>query len=76
MTDQDWRGGVNSRLQSIESRLNNVEKKNAVDEVHRVNVENRLGSIESSLQWLVRLILGALILGLIGFLAGGTGIAP
>jgi hypothetical protein len=36
-----------------------------------VNVEKRLGSIEDTLKWLVRLILSALILALMGFAIGG-----
>ena len=72
MNQDEWRGVVDSRLTSIESRLGSTEVKSAVDEVHRVNVEKRLGAIESSLTWLVRLVVGALILGLIGFaLSGG-----
>lgn len=64
MTD-DWRRTVEKRLQSLELR-------GAVDEVHRLNVEKRLGGIEETLKWLVRLVIGALIMGLIAYaLRGG-----
>jgi hypothetical protein len=64
MTD-DW-------IREIETRLTIVETRNAVEEVHRVNVENRLNAIEDSLKWLVRLILGAFVLALVAFaLKGG-----
>ncbi len=71
MTDNDWRTGVNGRLELLEKRMGGMEKQSAVDEVHRVNVEKRLGSIEDTLKWLVRLILSALILALMGFAIGG-----
>ena len=73
MTMDDWRTAVDRRLAAIDRRLNQVETQNAVDEVHRTNVETRLGSIESSLTWLVRLIIGAIVLALLAFiLQGGT----
>lgn len=53
MTD-DWRRMVEKRLQSLELR-------SAVDEVHRSNVENRLSGIEDALRWLVRLLIGGLV---------------
>lgn len=66
MTDE-WRRSVEKRLQSLELR-------SAVDEVHRTNVEQRLGGIEESLKWLLRLIVGALIMGMITYaLKGGLG---
>jgi len=67
MTDitEEWRRSIEKRLQSLELR-------DAVDEVHRLNVEDRLSGIEESLKWLLRLILGALITGALTYvLAGG-----
>ncbi|MDJ0827160.1 MAG: pseudouridine synthase [Rhodobacter sp.] len=64
MTDE-WRRAIEKRLQSLELR-------SAVDEVHRSNVEGRLSGIEEALKWLVRVILGALLMGAMGYaLAGG-----
>ncbi|WP_102109901.1 hemolysin XhlA family protein [Oceaniglobus roseus] len=53
--DEAWR-------QAIEARLIAAETRNAVDEVHRVNVEKRLSAIEDTLKWLVRLIVGAMLM--------------
>ena len=68
------------RLRSLEegqkglaARLSDVETKNAVDEVHRVNVEHRLEKIEGNTTWLVRLIIGAIIVGMLGLLSVGGG---
>ena len=63
MTDE-WRRAVEKRLQCLELR-------SAVDEVHRVNVEGRLGGIEETLKWLVRLIIGALLLGAVAYVIKG-----
>ncbi len=61
----DWQRHVENRLQTLELR-------NAVDEVHRVNVEKRLSAIEDTLKWLVRLMIGALIMaGITYALKGG-----
>jgi hypothetical protein len=66
--DEDW-----ERI--VERRLGALEVRTAVDEVHRSAVERRLAGIEDMLRWLVRLIMGALILGLVGFaLRGGINI--
>lgn len=78
MTDEDWRASVSRRLSTLEKRqadtdreLSEVKTKNAVGEVHRNNVETRLTKIESSLTWLVRLVIGAILLALIGFVMNG-----
>lgn len=64
MTD-DWR-------RSIEKRLQSLELASAVDEVHRLNVDKRLGNIEDTLKWLVRLIIGAFLMAAIAWaLRGG-----
>jgi hypothetical protein len=66
---EDW-------MRAIEARLTIVETRNAVEEVHRINVETRLNAIEDSLKWLVRLILGAFVLALVAYaLKGGFGTA-
>ncbi len=62
---EGWRRSIEKRLQSLELR-------DAVDEVHRMNVETRLSGIEEALKWLARVIIGALVIGAIGYaLAGG-----
>jgi preprotein translocase subunit Sss1 len=65
MTEPDWRA-------QAERRLNALETRTAVDEVHRAMVEKRLHAIEETLKWLVRLVIGALVVGFVGFaLRGG-----
>lgn len=52
----------NNWMDRIEARLTSLETRNAVDEVHRGNVSDRLGAIEDTLKWLVRLIIGGLLM--------------
>ena len=58
-------------LQSVEKRLAVLETRKAVDEVHMANLTARLISIEDTLKWLVRLILGGLLLAGLTFLIQG-----
>lgn len=78
MTQDEWRESADRRLGSMEDdihdmrqRVAQLETTKAVDAVHHDSVDKRLGSIEGTLQWLVRLIIGALILALVGFIVGG-----
>tara|TARA_R100001086_G_scaffold56809_1_gene25696 strand:+ start:440 stop:667 length:228 start_codon:yes stop_codon:yes gene_type:complete len=71
MTEFEWRNAVDAKLTNIEARMNVIERQDAVAEVHHQNVEKRLGSIEGTLVWLVRSIIGALLLAFIGFIASG-----
>lgn len=50
-------------MDGVEKRLIDLETHNAVNSVHRANVADRLLAIEDTLKWLVRLIIGALIVG-------------
>ena len=55
-----------------EQRLVALETHRAVDDVHRANVEGRLCAIEDTLKWLVRLVIGAVLMGAVAFaLRGG-----
>lgn len=59
----------------LERRVIALEMRNAVDEVHRVNVAGRLSAIEDTLKWLVRLIIGGLLMaGLTYAMQGGLSI--
>ena len=60
----DWMDGV-------EKRLVDLETQNAVNMVHRANVVDRLLAIEDTLKWLVRLIIGALIVGGVTYVMQG-----
>ncbi|PJI91589.1 hemolysin XhlA [Yoonia maricola] len=46
----------------LERRIVALEMRNAVDDVHRTNVARRLSAIEDTLKWLVRLVIGALLM--------------
>ena len=66
---EDW-------LRQTERRLVALETRTAVDEVHRAAVEKRLAGIEDTLRWLVRLVIGALVMGIVAFaLRGGLVVA-
>ncbi|MFT4784585.1 MAG: hypothetical protein ACI9IV_002332 [Paracoccaceae bacterium] len=59
-------------IRRVDQRLHALETRNAVEEVHRVAVEKRLGSIEDTLNWLVRLVIGALVIAVVTYaLRGG-----
>ena len=59
-------------LRALEKRVTALETRGEVDAVHRENVNTRFLAIEDTLKWLVRLIIGALIMAAVGFaLQGG-----
>ena len=62
--ENDWSEQVERRIVALETR-------NAVDEVHRINISNRLGAIEDVLTWLVRLIIGGLLIAAVTFTVQG-----
>jgi len=87
MTDREWHalsdqkltafeGRLNQRIISLEMRLAALETKDAVADVHRVNVEKRLAGIEETLRWLTRLMIAALIMAVMAFVAGGGLVLP
>lgn len=71
MTNDEWRESVLQRLSSLELNYNKLDTKMQIDEVQRNSIEKRLEGIEDALKWLVRLVLSALILAIIGFLVSG-----
>ncbi len=72
MTSDEWKATIDRWRERTDGRVGALEQSSAAEEVHRTNTAKRLSSIEDTLKWLVRLILGALVLGLIGFaLQGG-----
>ena len=71
MTTDEWRQRVDGRLTDIEKRITLFERDYAVDQVHRENVEKRLNKIDSSLVFLVRLVIGSLLGAAITFALNG-----
>ncbi len=60
----DWTDHLERRIVALETR-------NAVDEVHRINVSDRLSAIEDALKWLVRLIIGGLLMAALTYAVQG-----
>lgn len=78
MTDDYWQEKVLSRLDTVEkdlhqvkSSVSNLHTQEAVDRVHRDNVEKRLSSIEGGVSKLTWLIITALVVALMAFIVGG-----
>jgi len=70
--------GMDDRLEKLENdiratndRVNRLEVTSAVDNIKYASIDTRLTSIESSITWLIRLIIGALITVLLGFVFSG-----
>lgn len=55
----------------LERRVTALETRNAVDDVHRGNVGVRLGAIEDALGWLVRLIIGGILMAVLTYAVQG-----
>ena len=69
---EQWRRSIEARVAKMEDDLAELTTASAVAHTQRKNVEKRLSSIEDSLKWLVRIVLGAIILAVIGYaLQGG-----
>lgn len=64
----DLRTYIDSKVGGLEARVRGIENSNARSEVHHGNVEKRLGSIEGSLTWIVRLLLGAMFIAVVSAL--------
>jgi hypothetical protein len=62
---------ANDWADQLERRIIVLETRNAVDEVHRTNVSDRLGAIEDTLKWLVRLIIGGLLMAAVTYAVQG-----
>lgn len=79
MTDEEWRsnalrrlGQVEERVSEVGSRLVALESQSKVDEVRGSNVEKRLSSIEDTLKFLVRVVIGGILAAALTFaLSGG-----
>jgi hypothetical protein len=58
-------------IRLVDTRLQNLETRSAVSEVHQAVVEKRLAAIEDTLKWLVRLIIGTLVLAAVAYAVQG-----
>ncbi|WP_322893611.1 MULTISPECIES: pseudouridine synthase [unclassified Yoonia] len=61
----------NSIAETFDGRLRMLETRNAVDAVHRDNVSTRLGAIEDTLKWLVRLTIGGMLMAAVSYAVQG-----
>ena len=61
-------------LSVLDRRVRALETRVAVDEVRRISIADRLAAIEDTLKWLVRLVLGGLVMATLALvLQGGLG---
>jgi hypothetical protein len=63
------------KIYNLDARINSVEKMQAVTHTEFVQIKGDLSDIKGSITWVTRLIIGALILALIGFMLSGGSIA-
>ncbi|MBR2654975.1 MAG: pseudouridine synthase [Loktanella sp.] len=61
----------NSALEKLDARLRMLETHKAVEKVHRDNVATRLGAIEDTLKWLVRLMVGGMLMAAVSYAVQG-----
>ncbi len=68
---------AHSRLDALEGRTTKLEIHSAGETVRSQNIEKSLTEIQSGITWITRLVLGAIILGAVGFLiSGGFSVKP
>ena len=59
------------RLAKLEADVATLKTAVAVTGVTGANIEKRLDKIEDTLSWLVKLVIGAIVLAVMGFALGG-----
>ncbi|GLS86666.1 hypothetical protein GCM10010873_16400 [Cypionkella aquatica] len=68
---------AHQRLDLHDGRINRLEVNTAEEKVRAVNIEKSLTKIQDGITWVLRLVVGALILAAIGFaLKGGFHVGP
>lgn len=68
---------AHQRLDKHDTRLTSLETHTAVATERAENIKKSLDKIESGQSWIIRLVLGGLIMGVIAFLLkGGLNVAP
>lgn len=75
---RSFKNDSNKRLSAVEQRLVVAEKVEAIAAVHREEMKERFERMEASfsklnnnINWLVKLIIGGLILAILSFVVGG-----
>ena len=61
----------NNWSDQVDLRLRHLETRNAVDAVHRDNVATRLCAIEDALKWIVRLMIGGMLMAAVSYAVQG-----
>lgn len=62
---------INKDVDELEKRIAQIELKIATSEIERTNVASRVGSMEDTQKWIVRLIVGGVLLALLGAVLQG-----
>ncbi|MDX8367866.1 hemolysin XhlA family protein [Cytobacillus sp. IB215665] len=62
---------MEQRLASMEKRMNKVEQRLAVAESNIKDIKETLSSIKNNTTWIIRLIIGAIIMAVLGLLIQG-----
>ena len=85
MTTDEWRDGLLKRFDRLEKdyialradyadireQVFSLKSEKDVARIESTNLDKRLSSIEDTLKWLSRLIVGALVLALVAFVVSG-----
>lgn len=65
---------IDDDISDVRRRMSILETQDAVASVHRENVERRLGGIEDTLKWVVRLIIGGIVTALLAVVLTSGGV--
>jgi len=62
---------AHDRLDVVEKRVNDLEKHSAVTDERMNSIQKSLGKIDNNTSWIIRLIIGGIILAIMTFLVKG-----
>jgi hypothetical protein len=63
---------VENRVKQLEHDMTDVKTRLAVAESNIKDIKEDLSSIKSNTAWIIRLIVGAIILAILGFISNGV----
>lgn len=63
---------IQRQVERLDQRMNDMERNHSVSDVVMDSVNRRLGNIEDSQKWVVRLIIGAILLAVVGAALNGS----